>query len=93
MATQTLTAAETQRKYHFDISREANDSERNNGSETLSAIDGFMKNLSSKSQAVLNMFFSPEQRDELLGRLRAFMVDNPKISVSLITYEKKSPFL
>ncbi len=51
-------------------------------SSILSGVQGFLGSIQAWAMGLLDRFFPPEQRAELLGKLQGFMLSNPKLSVS-----------
>lgn len=50
-------------------------------SAILSKVDGLGASIAAKGKGLLDSFFPPEKRAELLARIKAFVLKNPKISV------------
>ncbi|KAF2226121.1 hypothetical protein BDZ85DRAFT_279770 [Elsinoe ampelina] len=51
----------------------------------LSKLDGFGSSIAAKGKSLLDSFFPPEKRAELLARIKAFVLKNPKVSAFLLT--------
>ncbi|PNS15620.1 Dilute domain-containing protein [Sphaceloma murrayae] len=51
----------------------------------VSTIQNFGSSMAAKGQSLLDSFFPPEKRAELLARLKAFVLKNPKVSAFLLT--------
>ncbi|TKX22212.1 hypothetical protein C1H76_5501 [Elsinoe australis] len=54
-------------------------------SAILSKVDGLGASIAAKGKGLLDSFFPPEKRAELLARIKAFVLKNPKISAFLLT--------
>ncbi|KAF2158209.1 hypothetical protein K461DRAFT_264985 [Myriangium duriaei CBS 260.36] len=54
-------------------------------SKIISMLDGVGTSLAQKGQSLLDGVFPPEKRAELLTRIKAFVIKNPKISAFLLT--------
>lgn len=53
----------------------------------LSSLQGILGSLQSKAQGVIDSLFPPEKRAEVLARLQAFVISNPKLSVRIFVSE------
>lgn len=51
-------------------------------SAILSTVSNVAGDLKLKAQNVLDNLFPPEKRAEIFARIQAFIVQNPKVSVS-----------
>jgi hypothetical protein len=51
----------------------------------LSSLQGILGSLQSKAQGVIDSLFPPEKRAEVLARLQAFVISNPKLSAFLLS--------
>lgn len=52
-----------------------------NPSALMGKIEGVGNSITLKGQGMLDRFFPPEKRAELLAKLKAWTIRNPKISV------------
>ena len=48
----------------------------------LSTLDALSNNIGTWAQDILDRFFPSEQRQALLAKIKAFVLANPKVSVS-----------
>lgn len=51
-------------------------------SGTMDIVQGIGSTLLDKGRDMINQYFPPEKRAELMGRLQAFAATNPKVAVS-----------
>lgn len=51
-------------------------------SGALSTLDALSSNIGTWAQDILDRFFPSEQRQALLAKIKAFVLANPKVSVS-----------
>lgn len=51
----------------------------------LSSLQGILGSLQSRAQGVIDSLFPPEKRAEVLARLQAFVISNPKLSAFLLS--------
>ncbi|KAF4548180.1 Hypothetical protein D9617_31g064160 [Elsinoe fawcettii] len=54
-------------------------------SAILGKIESFGSSIGAKGKNLLDSFFPPEKRAELLARIKAFVLKNPKVSAFLLT--------
>lgn len=54
-------------------------------SRILSSLQGILGSLQSKAQGVIDSLFPPEKRAEVLARLQAFVISNPKLSAFFLS--------
>ena len=52
----------------------------------LSTVEGWGTWAANKGRAVVDRIFPPEQRSAFLAKIQSFMLKNPKISVSIESY-------
>ena len=54
-------------------------------SAILGKVEGLGGTLGLKGKQMLDSFFPPERREELMARFKAFVLKNPKVSVSYLS--------
>jgi len=51
----------------------------------LSSLQGILGSLQGRAQGIIDSLFPPEKRAEVLARLQAFVISNPKLSAFLLS--------
>ena len=83
MATQVQTYTDAAQEKAQGATTAVSDKAQSYTSGLLGTIQGFASKITAWGQGLLDRFFPPKQRAELLAKLQAFMLANPKLSVSL----------
>jgi hypothetical protein len=66
------------------IAKGAQDKVQSATSGVLGSIEGWGNWVTTKGMEMLDKVFPPEKRAALLSKLQAFMLKNPKLSVSIV---------
>lgn len=66
------------------IAKGAQDKVQGATSGILGTIEGWGNWIAAKGKSLLDSVFPPEKRASFLAKLQAFMLKNPKLSVSLL---------